>query len=94
MIHAETSKSIFNCPNDDCDNEFSANIVKHKGGENDYGWWAIKCGNCGEIFINYIGRDVNDSALTKGGTILKRYDKDVYSEDEVKTDIEKLKEDK
>lgn len=91
MIHAETSTSFFKCINSDCDNEFKANIVKHKGGVNDYGWWAIECKKCSEIFSNYIGRDVNDSNLASGGKILKRYDKEFYSEDEVIDDITSLK---
>jgi|GEM_PF-6480098 len=93
MVRSESASLTFNCENKNCSNNFSATIVEHRGGVNDYGWWAIKCDKCDEIFIKYIGRDVSDSRLNDGGKIIKRYDKGVYSEDEVLADLDTLRSD-
>lgn len=87
MFGQESSSLRFNCENKDCDNKFSAHIIEHKGGVNDYGWWIIKCDKCQTVFDAYIGRDVNDSSLTSGGTILEKLDKEIYSEEEVKAAV-------
>jgi hypothetical protein len=92
MIDAESSTLTFNCPKKGCKNVFSAHIIEHKGGLNDYGWWIIECSACGEIFDTYIGRDVNDSSLSSGGRLLARMDKEVHNEEDVKTRVKKLKE--
>jgi len=91
MIHTEFASLTFKCKNHKCDNEFHAHIVEHKGGINDYGWWIVQCEKCSEIFDVYIGRDVNDSELQSGGQILDRFDKEVYSETEVKEAVNNLK---
>lgn len=87
----ETSTITFNCKNPKCKNEFKGLIVEHKGGVNDYGWWIVKCKSCKHIFDVYVGRDVNDSSLTSGGEILDRLDREVYTEEKVKEEVEKYK---
>jgi len=89
MINTETASLTFKCPNKDCKNEFHAHIVEHRGGVNDYGWWIIKCNSCQTIFDTYIGRDVNDSSLISGGSILERLDKEVQNEEDVKEAVKK-----
>jgi hypothetical protein len=92
MITTDHSTMIFKCGNPECKNEFHANIVQHKGGVNDYGWWIVQCDKCQTIFDTYIGRDVNDSSLAKGGKILERFDKEVQTEQEVKDAVKKMRE--
>lgn len=84
MITTESSTLLFKCGNKECNNDFHANIVKHKGGVNDSGWWIIKCDLCQSIFDVYVGKDVNDSSLESGGRILERFDKDIETEEDVK----------
>jgi len=81
---------FFGCP--ECDGKFEADIVVHRGGVNDYGWWIVACDACGEIFSTWIGRDVRDSNLVKGGRILEIMDRDVHIEEEVEARTEELRE--
>jgi uncharacterized C2H2 Zn-finger protein len=80
------------CPKCDNDIEISKNYTP--GGVNDYGWWIIECDSCGEIFSFNLGRDINDSNLRKGGKVIKKCDREFYTEDEVAKKVEELKAEK
>ena len=66
-------------------------IIEHKGGVNDYGSWIVKYEKCNEIFDLYICREVNDSSLTSGGQIIGKYDKEIYSDEEIDEEVKKSK---
>jgi hypothetical protein len=87
----ESATMTFECMNPKCGNGFTARIIEHKGGMNDYGSWIVKCKKCNEIFAIYIGRDVNDSSLTSGGQILGKYDNEVYSDEQIDEAVKKFK---
>ena len=87
-MSTEVSTLLFECPT--CKNQLEASMVRERGGINDSGWWIIECSECESIFSNYVGKDVNDSHLRSGGKIIKKLDKDCYTEEEVKAEVEKL----
>jgi hypothetical protein len=65
----------FGCP------KCNASIVVEQnwtaGGVNDCGGYAVQCTACRHIFHFRLGRDVNDSRVFKGATILAIYDEAV-----------------
>ena len=86
-----TTTLIFKCQNAECNNEFTARIIEHRGGLNDEGSWIVKCRKCKDIFSINVGRDVNDSSLTSGGTILGKYCRDAYTMEDIEDEINKFK---
>ena len=44
------------------------------GGINDYGGWVLQCNSCSARFPYHLGRDVRDSWVLKGATVIDQYD--------------------
>ena len=59
-----------------CGNEIRIRRVWHPGGANDYGSLIVRCDKCGEICEINIGRDVYESDVLSGATLLERKDRD------------------
>ena len=87
----ESATMTFGCENTKCDNKFTARIIEHKGGMNDYGSWIVQCKKCNEIFSVYVGRDVNDSNLTSGGQVLGNYDREMSADEKIEEEVQNFK---
>jgi len=60
------------CP--DCGQPVEIELRWTPGGVNDYGGFVLKCDGCGNPFHVHIGRDVMDSYVVSGATLLGKYD--------------------
>lgn len=52
------------------------------GGINDYGGYILQCTACKQVLHFRLGRDVNDSRVVSGATVLAAYDEAVEGERE------------
>lgn len=64
-----------NCPECTAPIEISQNWTA--GGMNDYGGWVLKCNACSNAFPFHLGRDIYDSSVIKGATVLDTYNDEV-----------------
>lgn len=76
----ETATLIVRCPH--CTNEVTIEKRWTPGGVNDYGGWVIQC-KCKQHFAVRIGRDVSDSNILSGGTVVAKYDDELKNKQEV-----------
>ncbi len=47
---------------------------------NDYGGYVLQCSDCQRVFHCRLGRDIMDSRVMKGATVLATYDEAVDGE--------------
>lgn len=66
-----------------CKNPVEIDQSWTSGGMNDYGGFVLECDKCGDKFVVHVGKDVNDSRVRSGATLLDRYDDEVNNRDEV-----------
>lgn len=52
------------------------------GGINDYGGYVLQCSSCKHTLHFRLGRDINDSRVVSGATVLATYDEAVDGEKE------------
>ncbi len=66
-----------NCPN-------TIQIDQHwtAGGMNDYGGYVLQCTRCNHVFSFRLGRDINDSHVSKGAKVLETWDESVPGDKE------------
>lgn len=63
----------FECPG--CGAEIEILQRWTAGGVNDYGGWVLQCRTCSHKFTHHLGRDISDSFVTKGASVIEvRYD--------------------
>jgi hypothetical protein len=79
------------CKNPKCKNELRIRIVEDAKKKNYYGWWIVRCNRCKEIFDINVGKDVYDSLLISGGTILQRLDTEKTDETQVPIIVQQSK---
>lgn len=75
----ECSTVITSCPQ--CKSKIEINRCWTPGGINDSGGFILKCSSCGYVFDKYIGKDINDSRVVSGATVLDTYDNEVGDHD-------------
>lgn len=69
------------CPK--CGSKIEAEQNWTAGGINDYGGWVLKCNSCGALFHIRLGRDINDSRVICGATVIDTYHDELRNRDEI-----------
>lgn len=69
------------CPK--CSSKIEAEQNWTAGGINDYGGWVLRCNSCGALFHLRLGRDINDSRVIHGATVVDAYDDELKNKDEI-----------
>ena len=65
------SETLFTkCPN--CGNPIVIRKVWIPGGCNDYGSFLVECLKCKNRFEIYVGRDVDESSIESGATLIEK----------------------
>jgi uncharacterized Zn finger protein len=68
----EFASSSCQCPK--CGRRIEIENVWDADAHNDYGGFVLECLACGEVFDDYVGRDVRRSSVRHVARLLDRYD--------------------
>ena len=66
-----------------CSNEVTITNRWTPGGMNDYGGYVLECSTCHKPFAFRLGRDINDSSVDTGATVLATWDEELNNKAEV-----------
>jgi hypothetical protein len=69
------------CPS--CQQQVVIDQLWTAGGVNDYGGYVLECGKCKTVFAHRLGRDIMDSRVVSGATVLATYDDEMGNEADV-----------
>lgn len=77
----ERATQYGSCPN--CGQQIIIDQLWTAGGVNDYGGYVLQCAKCKTVFAHQLGRDIMDSRVVSGATVLATYDDEVGNEADV-----------
>ena len=81
MLETERSTLSTQCPA--CSQPVQIAQQWTAGGIIDYGGYVLKCSRCGHVYHLRLGRDINDSLVVSGASVVEAYDDDVGNKAEV-----------